>query len=157
MSSGGSIQGRSKLRLNKRQPCHLPKMPRIPSIRPRKDANRHRPWRVDIPASRSPSGKRARFFFGTEAEAEAFAEGRRGVQGPAQIVRWLQAIIAELRKLRLPAGHHGSALLAVLERWKRRGGRCEPAPRRCCSKRGVHYRGGGSEALWGMTARRSAG
>jgi hypothetical protein len=65
--------------------------------------------------SRSPSGKRARFFFGTEAEAEAFAEGRRGVQGPAQIVGWLQAIIAELRKLRLPAGHHGSALLAVLE------------------------------------------
>jgi hypothetical protein len=62
-------------------------MPRIPSIRPSKDAHRRRPWRVDIPARVSSTGKRQRFFFPTKADAEVYAEGQRtrlanfGIQG----------------------------------------------------------------------------
>jgi integrase len=71
-------------------------MPRTPSIRPSKDAERKKPWRVDIPARVSSSGKRERFFFATRVDAEIYAEGQRirlanfGTQGasilpPAQL------------------------------------------------------------------------
>jgi integrase len=52
-------------------------MPRTPAIQPSKDAKRNKPWRVDIPARVSPTGKRQRFFFETKADAQVYAEKQR--------------------------------------------------------------------------------
>ena len=62
-------------------------MPKRSQLKPHKDANRRTPWRVDLAARYSPSGKRERYFFETKAQAENYAEVQRirlanyGVQG----------------------------------------------------------------------------
>ena len=52
-------------------------MPKKPSIQPSRDAKRNKPWRVDISARVSTTGKRQRFFFTTKADAEIYAETQR--------------------------------------------------------------------------------
>jgi integrase/recombinase XerD len=52
-------------------------MPRIANIEPYKDPNRVKPWRVDVPASISPTGKRQRFYFETKQRALNFCEEQR--------------------------------------------------------------------------------
>ena len=62
-------------------------MPRLSKLKPHHDANRRAPWRVDIAARFSPSGRRERYFFATKAAAENYASVQRialanyGVQG----------------------------------------------------------------------------
>lgn len=53
-------------------------MPRTPSLRPQRCAwTGTRQWKVDLPGTISPTGKRERSFFETKAEAEGFAEKER--------------------------------------------------------------------------------
>jgi len=53
-------------------------MPRTPSVRPQRSGwTGTRQWKVDLPASISPTGKRQRFFFETKSDADLFAEKER--------------------------------------------------------------------------------
>lgn len=98
-------------------------MARIPRIEPHKDSGRVKPWRVDVPASVSPSGNRQRFFFETKQDALNFCENQRtrvrnfGVTGleiinPAQLEQAANAF-----KLLEP---YGVTLNEVVNDWIRR-------------------------------------
>lgn len=53
-------------------------MPRRCKIEPIKTIeDRAKPWKIELPASLSPSGKRQRFFFETKKDASSFAEEQK--------------------------------------------------------------------------------
>ena len=53
-------------------------MPKRSSLEPsRASGRRVRKWKIDLPATISPTGKRQRFFFETKQDAENFAEDQR--------------------------------------------------------------------------------
>ena len=95
-------------------------MPRIPTIRPHKDPHRHKPWRVDIPARVSSTGKRQRFFFETKADAQVYAEGQRirlqnfGSQGASILPPAQQEQAANALRLLQP---YGVSLNEVAQDW----------------------------------------
>lgn len=49
-------------------------MPRRAAIEPIRVIGRAKPWKIEIPASIAPNGKRSRYFFDTKADAANFAE-----------------------------------------------------------------------------------
>jgi integrase len=49
-------------------------MPRRASIEPIRIPGRAKPWKIELPATISPNGKRSRYFFATKAAAGNFAE-----------------------------------------------------------------------------------
>ena len=53
-------------------------MPRRSTITPtRAEGHRVSPWKIDLPASLSPTGKRQRFFFETKQDAVNFSDEQR--------------------------------------------------------------------------------
>ncbi|MCE0483216.1 MAG: tyrosine-type recombinase/integrase [Methylacidiphilales bacterium] len=52
-------------------------MPKRSSIAPNKVQGRVKPWKIDLPSSLSPTGKRQRFFFATKQEASNFGDEQR--------------------------------------------------------------------------------
>ena len=95
-------------------------MPRTPTIKPFKDSKRKKPWRVDIPASISPQGKRLRFYFATKPEAEEEAEKQRirfrnfGVSGSSILAPSEQEQAANALELLKP---YGVTLNEIVHEW----------------------------------------
>src|SRR6476646_7862002 len=95
-------------------------MPKRSQLKPHKDANRRTPWRVDIAARCSPSGKRERYFFATKAAAADYAEVARtrlanyGAMG-SRILRPSQQEAAANAFTAL--GPYGVSLDAVVSDW----------------------------------------
>ena len=49
-------------------------MPKRPTLKPIHVPGRERPWKIELPASLSSTGQRARYFFESKQDAINFAE-----------------------------------------------------------------------------------
>lgn len=95
-------------------------MPKRPSINPARVQGRAKPWKINLPPSLSPSGKRQRFFFETKQGALNYAEEQHirlrnfGVNGAGILTPASQEQAANALELLKP---HGVSLNEVVQEW----------------------------------------
>jgi integrase len=95
-------------------------MPKPSKLKPHHDVGRRAPWRVDIAARFSLSGRRERYFFAAKAEAENYALVQRvrianyGVQGASILPPAQQEQAANALRLLQP---YGVSLNEVAQDW----------------------------------------
>ena len=52
-------------------------MAKSPKFKPQRSSESKLPWRVNVPAQHSESGKRERFYFATQNDAKTFSEKQK--------------------------------------------------------------------------------
>ena len=98
-------------------------MPKRPTLKPIHVPGREKPWKIDIPASLSSTGQRARYFFESKQDAINFAEehkfrlknyGTAGISSlsPSQIEQAARAFAA--------LEPHGVTLNEIVQDWNTR-------------------------------------